>query len=916
MASSKIKGLTIEIGGDTTKLGAALKDAEKKSSALTSELNEINKQLKFNPDNVELLTQKQKVLADVISATRSRLDTLKEAEKQVQAQFERGEVSEEQVRALKREVIATEGVLKGYESQAEKTAKKIEKLGDSSDDAGNGLEDTGDEAKDAAKKVDKFGDSADDAGDSSGKLGEVLSGAAKAGLAAVAAAATAAIAGLVGAAESTREYRTAMGKLDTAFVTSGHTAEVALTTYRSLQGVLGDTDQAVEAANHLAKLADNEEDLAKWTDIATGVYATFGDSLPIEGLTEAANETAKVGQVTGPLADAINWATAKSEDWTAALSGNETALAAFNKATADGASAEDAFNEALAACSNEQERQQLITAALSSIYGDAADAYRETNAEIIRANEANEAWTASLAQIGGVIEPILTDVKMLGASLLSDLVPGVTTLAEAFRGLLSGDAGSADAFGAAFSGLITNLLAKIVELAPTVAEVALSLISTLVSSLVQALPQVLTTGGQIVEQLLTGIVSQLPTVAQKAIDVIGGFVSGLQTYLPLVLAKGSEILGNLGEGIRQNLPSLVSQALDVIMNFATTLYDNAPTLINTGFDLLSNLVQGILDSLPTLLSKAPEIVSKFANIINDNFPTILKKGAELILQIIKGIISAIPDLIANIPKIITAIVDVWEAFNWLSLGKKAITLLKDGILGMINLVKSAGKSIVDGATNAIKSLPGNLFKIGKSAISDLGGTIKNGWSTIKGGVASLMTSIVGGFKGLPAKLLTIGKDLVKGLWNGISDMTGWIINKIKSFGDNILGGIKKFFKIGSPSKVMRDEVGKWLPAGMAEGIDDNADAPIDSMAALSDNLLDEADSINGLTLERRLNTTFSGQPAASAASGLAEKLDRILAAIERGQVLTIDGKTLIGATADGYDNTLGQRRALAARGAL
>ena len=267
MANNTIKGLTIEIGGDTTKLGQALDSVDKKSKDLSSELGQINKLLKMDPKNTELLAQKQKVLASSISNTSEKLKTLKEAEKQVQKQFEQGKVSEEQVRALQREIIATEKKLNSYEDAAKETADAIKNVGKNSDDAG--------------EKTRKFGDVAKGAGAIAAK-----------GFAAVAAAVAAAAAALTASAESTREYRNEMGKLDTAFTTSGHTSEAALNTYQALQGVLGETDQAVEAANHLAKLTTSEQELEKWTDICTGVYATFGASLPIEGLTEAANETA------------------------------------------------------------------------------------------------------------------------------------------------------------------------------------------------------------------------------------------------------------------------------------------------------------------------------------------------------------------------------------------------------------------------------------------------------------------------------------------------------------------------------------------------------------------------------------------------------------------------------------------------
>lgn len=110
----------------------------------------------------------------------------------------------------------------------------------------------------------------------------------------------------IAAIEGSREYRTEMGKLDTAFVTNGHSSDAAKKTYQDLQAVLGETDVSVEAANHLAVMTDNEKDLQTWTDICTGVFATFGDSLPIEGLTEAANETAKVGELTPAIDAGLN----------------------------------------------------------------------------------------------------------------------------------------------------------------------------------------------------------------------------------------------------------------------------------------------------------------------------------------------------------------------------------------------------------------------------------------------------------------------------------------------------------------------------------------------------------------------------------------------------------------------------------
>lgn len=212
---------------------------------------------------------------------------------------------------------------------------------------------------------------------------------------AVGAGAVAAGTAIVALTESTREYRTEQGKLQAAFQTQNFTAEEARKTYVALNGVLGDSGQAVEAANHLAQLAENEQDLQKWTNICTGVYATFGDSLPIEGLTEAANETAKTGAITGGLADALNWAGVSEED----------------------------FQKKLDECNTEQERAALITETMNGLYSESAEKYKELNADVIDANEAQDRLNKTMADVGGALEPFVTKGKILIAEVMERLVP-------------------------------------------------------------------------------------------------------------------------------------------------------------------------------------------------------------------------------------------------------------------------------------------------------------------------------------------------------------------------------------------------------------------------------------------------------------------------------------------------------------
>ena len=234
---------------------------------------------------------------------------------------------------------------------------------------------------------------------------------------------------LIGTAAATEEYRANQAKLNAAFETAGATTEAAKQTYTDLYKVLGESDQAVEAANHLAKMTANEQELAEWTNICQGVYATFGDSLPIEGLTEAANETAKVGTVTGSLADALNWA---------------------------GVS-EDEFNEKLAKCNDEAEREQLIRETLSGLYDEAAAKYGENAGAIMAQREAQAKLQETLAKVGEAMAPVLTAFTNFANEALGPVAEKIAPLAEKYGPQLS-DAMSAagEAVGKAFGFFVDN----------------------------------------------------------------------------------------------------------------------------------------------------------------------------------------------------------------------------------------------------------------------------------------------------------------------------------------------------------------------------------------------------------------------------------------------------------------------------
>ena len=253
------------------------------------------------------------------------------------------------------------------------------------------------------------------------KVSETIKNIGKAATVAVAsvAALTTAMANL---GKSAMEAQKAQARLESGFISAGSSAEQAKKTYEGLYRFLGDVDQATEASNLLARLTQDEEDLAEWTKILQGVYATFPDSLPVESLAEAANETAKTGEITGALADALNWA---------------------------GVS-EDAFAASLAACNSEAEREALIRGTLNSLYGGASAIYEQTNASTLAYNESQAQLHSTLAQASTYLTPLLTNLSNLAATLLQVLGPALQVVSAILITFIQWIVAAAKAIGSFF----------------------------------------------------------------------------------------------------------------------------------------------------------------------------------------------------------------------------------------------------------------------------------------------------------------------------------------------------------------------------------------------------------------------------------------------------------------------------------
>lgn len=657
-------------------------------------------------------------------------------------------------------------------------------------------------------------------------------------------AAFAAIGGaLVGVAASTEEYRLAMAKVSTAFETAGMTAEQGKKLYQDFYGVLGDTGQATEAINHLAMLTDDQQALSEWTTICTGIYSKFGDSLPIEGLTEAANETARTGALTGGLADALNWAGVN----------------------------EDEFQAKLDACTTTQEREALIRSTLNGLYTEAGNKYKENAADLIAANEAQARMTDALAVFGEKAQPILTAVKN-----------GFASIVEAASGFLENVDMQAitDAINNAFAWFINTAIPAIKTAVQWVIDnkdLILALVAGIAAgfaawNIVQIVSGAVTAFMAFKNALALVKAGQLAlNVAMKA-NVIGVVATAVAALVAAFI-----YLWNNCEGFR-NFFMNMWEGIKTFFSGVVSWFDTAATSIGQFFVDAWNSIKGVWSGVGAFFGNVRDgINNAFANVgswFSEKF-TAAKDAAQNAWANAKSHFT-------NVKKGITdafATVDGWMGEKFGS----AWTGVKMAFEPFIGYFKQIWETVK------------GVFSVVKNVLS---GNFSDAWNAIKGifsGWGAFFSGLWNKLKNAFSNVGQLGRDIVTGLWNGISNMASWIGEKIKGFGENVLGGIKKFFGIKSPSRLMRDEVGYELARGIGVGVEENADEATEPMSSLVSGMVGGV----GISGNVASGTNYTGALAA-----MHDTLSGLVAAMQNMQIV-LDTGAVVGNLAPAMDTALG-----------
>ena len=729
----------VAMGLDVTDLKHGLTVANQQIQAANSEFKAASAGMDDWRKSTEGITAKVKQLETVLASQNAKLSGIQaEYDEQIKVQEKLQKEYDDTVAAMGKNSKEAENLKSRLDAQKNtvhnlnvslnnqkavvaKTEKEFNNFSNVLQQAEEGTIDLEKVTINAKGELKEMGDAAADAGEKvEGGFGPAAAKAIGGGLAAIGGAIAGAVTAFFGLAESTREYREDIGKLQTAFETAGHTTEEATETYKELFSVFGEEDRAVEAAQQIAKLAKNEEEMAKMTNIATGVWGTFGDSLPAEGLMEAVNSTSKIGEVQGNLADALEWSGTNLDD----------------------------FNDKLATMKTEEERSAYILDHLNGLYGEAADNYREVNKDIIEAQRAQSEMTDALAELGKIAEPIMTVLKNLATETLKEITPFVQMMGEGLRGAMEGTAGATEMLADGIGGIVDALLTRVTEMLPTVLQLILDLLPSIADTLLSALPSLLQVISDLAVQILNLLSTLLPSIVTKIVELIPILIEQLLLAVPQLLEAAVTLLMSIVQALPVIIESLISALPSLLETISSTLITAIPLLLEAAIQLFNAIIDALPVIIESLLVHLPRIVQTIIDFLIQSLPLLLDGAISLLMAIIDALPVIIDLLIVEVPKVVStissALIDnidvliqaaidlffgILEAIpeiqsELISQMPDIITSICEGLLNSIDDMIQAGKDLMAGLVDGIFDFD---FK---GAISGLGDKVVGAFNKV------------------------------------------------------------------------------------------------------------------------------------------------------------------------------------------
>ena len=745
------------------------------SKTLESEMKAVTSSFDKNADSQEKLEAQTKILNQQIEVQDKRVELLEKGLRDAAKEY--GDTATE--------TLKWEQALNEAKTTANNMRSQLSKLE-------NGVEDVAEELEDAGEAAFDFGDAF---------FANLLAGSIIEGVKS--------LAGEIGnLTEETKEYRKIMASLEVSSKNAGYSAQETAQSYELLYGVLADDQTAATTTANLQALGLSQDKLTQLTYGAIGAWATYGDSIPIDGLAEAINETIRTSAVTGTFADVLNWA----------------------------GTSEDEFNKKLESANNETERANLVLQELSD-QGliSAGKGWEENNKSLVESNRITAQFQENMATVGEKLEPAVNSVR-----------EGINRVLEKLLELTSNvDFSSvADSIENGFDYFINTVIPKVLEFG-----------------------DFLLTNKDTIIAVITGIgigfaTWKVASIIEGVVAAIKGFSATTKTAAAVQAAFNSVMNANPIILITTLIAGLIA-AIVTLWNTNEDFRNaviNAWNAIKAVFDSVWNAIAVFFtETLPNAWNAVVKWVSGipewwnniwlqvgqfFTNIWN----SIISFFAETIPAWIQSVIewfNSLPEKIGYaIGQILGHIIQFGiDAWNWVTTELPQIIMsviewfaslpgeIWDFLVEIVTEIEQWGQQMWQAATTWVSdtvsavidwfaNLPGRIWEWLKNVVSDIGRWGSELYQKAKSAVVNVVNSIIGWFKDLPSNIYNIGKDIITGLWDGINSMISWVWDKITGFFGGIVNGIKDVLGIHSPSKVFA-ELGKYSGEGFSQGLSDS-----------------------------------------------------------------------------------------------
>ena len=448
-----------------------------------------------------------------------------------------------------------------------------------------------------------------------------------------------------------------------------------------------------------------------------------------------------------------------------------------------------------------------------------------------------------------IITTIVQGISLALPALLLAATEIITKLISAFAELLPKiiEVGT---------NLLTMLIQGIVAALPTIIEVVIQIINTLIDGFLTVLPMLLEVGLQIITSLVNAIITALPQLVEASTVIVTTLLTTIIEALPTLISAGIQMLMALIGGIISILPLLINAAIQITMALISALISALPQIIAAGIQLLLALIQGIISILPQLVAAAIQITIALVNALISALPQLISAGIKLIVALVDGVISVLPQLVSAAIQLMAALFKALVSAipQLLLAGVQLINALIRGILSLLGQLLSAGARLITGLLSTIAQFLGQMVNAGANLIRNLVSGILSVIGSVTSAISNIGNSIIDTLSGID--LFEIGSNIIQGLINGIGSMVGAVASKISEVAGNIKDKITGALGIHSPSRWMRDYVGKFIPQGIAVGIEADAKSAYSAMNKLSNGLM------NSITPESALGTSRMGMASA------------------------------------------------------